>query len=420
MSDPSDDLPWDVWEKLRILDLELHEGDITQKGYEKKKALLLKPYTNDSLPPVPTHASAVENGSDVNLPMFAATSNDHPRDIQSPSIKSISNATDPETQHSTDDNNAFHSEDLEYNELGEPIDLGPEPSAADVVDFLDYLPSPTHSPTRTNTAASSSSYFDLQLKDQETASRSMSPSMAATQPAGMPLSGSSTNLTMLNQYRPYPSQQPPLPPTLQQPPWPQPMPPTHPVTGLPMRPANRPMYDNRMPPRQPYPGAGPPPPAHGSASLQHFGQPPPQPRYMMPGYAPSNASGIYSPGPMYRPLPSSAGQPYALQNPNTPSISGNSVANYPLPRPNRLPINGTNVDPSLLHHNPGRPVPPPVAVPPDPSIPQDMITSPIRQQAFQNELDWGKFVDLWRMSVRRGRERTSMAQILEGGVGRQA
>ena len=33
-------------------------------------------------------------------------------------------------------------------------DIGPEPSAADVVDFLDLLPSPTRSPIRPNREAS--------------------------------------------------------------------------------------------------------------------------------------------------------------------------------------------------------------------------------------------------------------------------
>ncbi|XP_059217269.1 disco-interacting protein 2 isoform X2 [Stomoxys calcitrans] len=37
-------LPADVREKLAELDLELSEGDITQKGYEKKRAKLLQPY----------------------------------------------------------------------------------------------------------------------------------------------------------------------------------------------------------------------------------------------------------------------------------------------------------------------------------------------------------------------------------------
>ena len=38
------ELPEDVVDKIAELDLELSEGDITQKGYEKKKAKLLAPY----------------------------------------------------------------------------------------------------------------------------------------------------------------------------------------------------------------------------------------------------------------------------------------------------------------------------------------------------------------------------------------
>ncbi|CAG5117978.1 unnamed protein product, partial [Candidula unifasciata] len=37
-------LPDDVRERLAELDLELSEGDITQKGYEKKRLRLLGPY----------------------------------------------------------------------------------------------------------------------------------------------------------------------------------------------------------------------------------------------------------------------------------------------------------------------------------------------------------------------------------------
>ncbi|KAI9252634.1 hypothetical protein BY458DRAFT_522932 [Sporodiniella umbellata] len=79
-----DDLPDDIVNKLRQLDLELEDGDITQKGYDKKKANLL--------------ASVV-------------------------------------------------TQDEEYE------DFGPEPSAADVDDFLDFLPSPTHSPRDSEGAA---------------------------------------------------------------------------------------------------------------------------------------------------------------------------------------------------------------------------------------------------------------------------
>lgn len=82
-SDYNQDLPFELLEKLRNLELELEDGDITLKGFEKKKASLL-----------------------------AVTTTPHQK-------------TDAEI--------------LE--------ELGPEPSAADVVDFLDFLPSPTHSPT---------------------------------------------------------------------------------------------------------------------------------------------------------------------------------------------------------------------------------------------------------------------------------
>ncbi|VDP19465.1 unnamed protein product, partial [Onchocerca flexuosa] len=37
-------LPSDIRERLAQLDLELSEGDITQKGYDKKRQLLLGPY----------------------------------------------------------------------------------------------------------------------------------------------------------------------------------------------------------------------------------------------------------------------------------------------------------------------------------------------------------------------------------------
>ena len=38
------ELPEDVVDKIAELDLELSEGDITQKGYEKKRTKLLEPY----------------------------------------------------------------------------------------------------------------------------------------------------------------------------------------------------------------------------------------------------------------------------------------------------------------------------------------------------------------------------------------
>jgi hypothetical protein len=43
-----DNLPSNIKFELDQLELELLEGDITQKGYDKKKAKLLAPYLNDS------------------------------------------------------------------------------------------------------------------------------------------------------------------------------------------------------------------------------------------------------------------------------------------------------------------------------------------------------------------------------------
>jgi hypothetical protein len=43
-----DKLPSNIKFELDQLELELLEGDITQKGYDKKKAKLLAPYLNDS------------------------------------------------------------------------------------------------------------------------------------------------------------------------------------------------------------------------------------------------------------------------------------------------------------------------------------------------------------------------------------
>ncbi|GAA5813196.1 hypothetical protein MFLAVUS_006670 [Mucor flavus] len=84
-----DDLPLDVAYELERLEFELQEGDITRKGYDKKKASILAPY--QELLSSKTRLGQVQ---------------------QEPSLD----------------------------------DLGPEPSAAEVQDFLDFLPSPTNSP----------------------------------------------------------------------------------------------------------------------------------------------------------------------------------------------------------------------------------------------------------------------------------
>ena len=47
-------------EKIAELDLELSEGDITQKGYEKKKAKLLAPFLRENQ--VPSKTEEQKNG----------------------------------------------------------------------------------------------------------------------------------------------------------------------------------------------------------------------------------------------------------------------------------------------------------------------------------------------------------------------
>ena len=55
----------DVVEKIAELDLELSEGDITQKGYEKKKTKLLAPFLREKEPtePKPPEVKPDTNGS---------------------------------------------------------------------------------------------------------------------------------------------------------------------------------------------------------------------------------------------------------------------------------------------------------------------------------------------------------------------
>jgi hypothetical protein len=106
-ADYSQDLPTEILDKLRNLELELEDGDITLKGFEKKKASLLADISSNS----PTQQQKSE------------------------------------------------AELLE--------ELGPEPSAADVVDFLDFLPSPTHSPTRTVEAVNLMEENHRQIQQQQ-------------------------------------------------------------------------------------------------------------------------------------------------------------------------------------------------------------------------------------------------------------
>ena len=57
------ELPEDVVEKIAELDLELSEGDITQKGYEKKKTKLLAPFLRENISPSKKTAEPERNGA---------------------------------------------------------------------------------------------------------------------------------------------------------------------------------------------------------------------------------------------------------------------------------------------------------------------------------------------------------------------
>jgi hypothetical protein len=95
MSSCYNDLPSEILQKVLNLELELNDGDITPKGFNKKKNQLLE-----------TH---------------------------------YARNTIPEYQHLPA---------IETNMTQKPDSI--EPSAADVKDFLDFLPSPTHSPKDTS------------------------------------------------------------------------------------------------------------------------------------------------------------------------------------------------------------------------------------------------------------------------------
>lgn len=58
------DLPEEVWDKLHELQEELEEGDITQKGFDKKRVLLLAPYINKD-PNVPSSSDIPQNTDSI-------------------------------------------------------------------------------------------------------------------------------------------------------------------------------------------------------------------------------------------------------------------------------------------------------------------------------------------------------------------
>ncbi|KAB5583758.1 hypothetical protein PHYPO_G00099340, partial [Pangasianodon hypophthalmus] len=74
-------LPPEVREQLAELDLELSEGDITQKGYEKKRAKLLAPYTTQTqnLTPPPQYDGQEPGPSSATVPSNASSSSSSSR-----------------------------------------------------------------------------------------------------------------------------------------------------------------------------------------------------------------------------------------------------------------------------------------------------------------------------------------------------
>lgn len=275
------DLPPEVLEQLHSLDLELEEGDITKKGYEKKRAQLLQPYT-------------IDEAVDDNTP-------------------DTSNATSAVNDH--DESIAEETRQAETM----PFDLDGEPSAADVTDFLDYLPSPTHSPTRPEVGAAlmEENHQQLVQQQQQTTGMEGGATMLSTQspsshsppprPAGYPWQQQQQQAYGYGQYyAPAAS------------------------VGSP-RPGYQ--YDPRMMSRPPYQQQQPRP-MYGHYPGQQ--RPPPFARPAPPPPPPSNSP--YTPRPMYnpappRPMPQQPVRPMYRPVPPQPR----PMATYPPPRPPNMP-----------------------------------------------------------------------------------
>lgn len=227
-----DDLPLDVAYKLQCLEFELQEGDITQKGYEKKKNSILAPYQ-----------ALLEE-------------------------KNSFRPSQPVVQ-----------KELEEESVETPIDFGPEPSAADVVDFLDFLPSPSHSPVDTKGATLMEENHNQQTpKIQPTVSSPSSIHTNIRQPSLPPLPPRSRQVQQ--QFRPPPSNfmpenyiRPSVQQQQQQQNWNQSNTrPFDPRMGL-----SRPIYGNGYPMRSPMGFRPSPPPPPSSVSPSIYNRPPPQP-----------------------------------------------------------------------------------------------------------------------------------------------
>ncbi|CAD6200005.1 unnamed protein product [Caenorhabditis auriculariae] len=95
--DAASELPEEVRERLAELEIELSEGDITQKGFDKKKARLLAPYAN-SIKSVITNSSA------------SAASNDPPTSSNGSAPSPNTRANRRHQRRLTRDEGRYHSE----------------------------------------------------------------------------------------------------------------------------------------------------------------------------------------------------------------------------------------------------------------------------------------------------------------------
>ncbi|OON21079.1 DMAP1-binding domain protein [Opisthorchis viverrini] len=67
-------LPFEIRSKLAELEVELSEGDITEKGYQKKKAKLLAPYIESTVnpsPPLTSTPNVTQSSSGLHIPCGA-------------------------------------------------------------------------------------------------------------------------------------------------------------------------------------------------------------------------------------------------------------------------------------------------------------------------------------------------------------
>ncbi|KAL0088245.1 hypothetical protein J3Q64DRAFT_1724720 [Phycomyces blakesleeanus] len=360
-AESSRDLPPELLEKLRDLELELEDGDITQKGFEKKRTNLLEQYSA----PEPSKTSS--SGSVIS-----------------------------------------QREDEDY-------DYGPEPSAADVVDFLDYLPSPTHSPTRSSRGAG---YMEENFQQQqlERAASESSASYNNSNNNNYPRTHPSPTIP----YRPYTQTSQPLQSLQQQPlqqqqiHYGQPIrqveaPMGHPAQGPYYHPSapGRP-YDPRMAPRPSFPqNAGPPSPMRHSPNPYGY-QPQPQtqqqqrPQPSPPsggGYrpAPITHGGAYPPRPMYNTPRPTTGQQRPMYRP-VPMNRPNGNYYRPTGHPNGA--NGAyqdnRQDPNMMYANPRSNYPyngrPPVHGRQNSEFTTDSSDASMRQSYGRNDqsVEWGQ------------------------------